>query len=42
MTEYVLALGLVVLALLAAAQVYQASLVQYWDGLKTCFSLPTP
>jgi len=42
MTEYALALGLVVLALLSAAQAYQACLSRYWGALKACFSLPTP
>jgi Flp pilus assembly pilin Flp len=42
LTEYALALSLVVLSLMAAAGVYQASLAQYWSALKTCFSLPCP
>ena len=42
LTEYALALGLIVLVLLSAASAYQGCLDQCWDSLKACFSLPTP
>jgi Flp pilus assembly pilin Flp len=42
LTEYALALALIVLTLMSAAKAYEASLGQYWGALKACFSLPTP